>query len=247
MIRLNVLRLLREGRCVRFRKPHRWELTVAQARAVQERLRGRVRVEPLAAKPRLVAGVDVTYPEGSGAALAAVVVMRLPALEVVETVIAAASAAFPYVPGYLSFREGPAVLAALRRLRAEPDLLLFDGQGLAHPRRFGLASHVGVVVDRPAVGCAKSLLVGRHAEPGTRRGCRRRIIDRDETIGVALRTRDGVRPVFVSIGHRVDLPGAIRAVLACTCGCRNPEPLRLAHRFVGEAARAARARGDLDA
>jgi deoxyribonuclease V len=222
---------------VRIAEPHRWDLTVAEARALQERLRRRVRHDPLAARPRLVAGVDVTYPEGSGAALAAVVVVRLPSLAVVESALGAAPAPFPYVPGYLSFREGPAALAALRRLRAEPDLLLCDGQGLAHPRRFGLACHLGVILDRPAVGCAKSLLVGSHAVPGARRGCRRRILDRGETVGVALRTRDGVRPVYVSVGHRVDLPGAIRVVLACARGFRHPEPLRLAHRLVVAAAR----------
>ena len=224
---------------MKFREPHRWDLSIAEAREIQERLRSRVRVEPLVRPPRLVAGIDVTYPEGVGSALAGVVVMRLPSLEIVERAFAEAPLAFPYVPGYLSFREAPAVLAALRGLVAEPDLLLFDGQGLAHPRRFGLACHVGVIVDRPAAGCAKSLLVGRHAEPGMRRGCRRRIVDRGETVGVALRTRDGVRPVFVSVGHRVDLTGAIRAVLACSRGHRSPEPLREAHRAVGEVARGA--------
>lgn len=224
-------------RTVRFAEPHRWDLTIAEARAVQERLRSRVRVEPLARRPRLVAGIDVTYPEGAGTALAAVIVMRLPTLEVVERTFAEAPLTFPYVPGYLSFREAPAVLAALGRLASEPDLLLFDGQGLAHPRRFGLACHVGVLVDRPAIGCAKSLLVGRYAEPGARRGCRRRIVERGETVGAALRTRDGVKPVFVSVGHRADLAGAIRAALSCTRGRRNPEPLREAHRAVGELAR----------
>ncbi len=225
---------------MKFREPHRWDVSVAAARAIQERLRPRVRIEPLARPPQLVAGIDVTYPEGAGTALACVVVMRRPSLALVERAFGEAPLSFPYVPGYLSFREAPAVLAALRRLSVEPDLLLFDGQGLAHPRRFGLACHVGVIVDRPAVGCAKSLLVGRHAEPGARRGCRRRILDRGEAVGVALRTRDGVRPLFVSVGHRVDLPGAVRAVLSCTRGRRNPEPLREAHRAVGALARGAR-------
>ena len=222
---------------MKFRAPHRWDLSTAEARAIQERLRSRVRVEPLERSPRLVAGIDVTYPEGAGSALAGVIVMRLPSLEIVERVFAEVPLAFPYVPGFLSFREAPAVLAALRRLAAEPDLLLFDGQGLAHPRRFGLACHVGVIVDRPSVGCAKSLLVGAHAEPGARRGCRRRIVDRGETVGVALRTRDAVRPVYVSVGHRIDLAGAVRAVLGCSRGHRSPEPLREAHRAVGEVAR----------
>ncbi len=228
---------------MKFREPHRWDLTVPGARAVQDRLRKRVLVEPLRRAVRLVAGVDVTYPEGSGLALAAVVVFRLPRLELVEEAFGSAPLTFPYVPGYLSFREAPAVLDALRRLGAVPDALLFDGQGLAHPRRFGLACHLGVILDRPAVGCAKSLLVGTHAEPGMRRGCRRRIVDRGETVGAAVRTRDGVRPVYISAGHRVDLPGAIRLVLACSRGRRVPEPLREAHRAVGERARSLGAAG----
>jgi deoxyribonuclease V len=222
----------------------RWGLTLRHARGVQERLRARVRVEALP-RPRLVAGVDVAVPEGSAAGVAGVVVMRLPSLAVVERRSAVAPLRFPYVPGFLSFREGAVVLAALRRLASEPDLFLFDGQGICHPRRFGLAAHLGVILDRPAVGCAKSLLCGVHAEPGARRGCRARIVHRGEAVGLALRTRDGVRPVFVSVGHRADLAGAARAVLACARGYRLPEPLREAHRWVGELSRRLRDCGRL--
>jgi deoxyribonuclease V len=230
---------------VKIRAPHRWDLDLRSARALQERLAGRVRAEPLPRPPRLVAGVDVAFPSGTGAAVAGVVVMRLPGLEVVERRAAAVPVRFPYVPGFLSFREGEAVLAALRLLETEPELFLFDGQGICHPRGFGLASHLGVILDRPSVGAAKSLLCGEHAEPGERRGCRRRILLRGATAGLALRTRDGVRPVYVSVGHRIDLDGAARAVLRCCRGFRVPEPLREAHRWTGETAIALRAAGRL--
>jgi deoxyribonuclease V len=144
----------------------------------------------------------------------------------------------PYVPGLLSFREDPAVLAALRRLRATPDVLLYDGHGLAHPRRFGVACHIGLIVDRPAIGCAKSRLVGMHREPGWRRGSAAPLLDGGEVIGSVLRTRDGVRPVFVSVGHRIDLRTARRIVLACALRHRLPEPTRLADQLVGAAKRA---------
>lgn len=219
---------------------HRWDVSCAEARTIQEALRRRVRVAPLAGRPALVAGVDVTCAADSPTGVAGVIVMRLPSLEVVERQSAVAALRFPYVPGYLSFREGPVVLEAIGRLAARPDLFLFDGQGICHPRRFGIAAHLGVLLDRPALGCAKSLLCGTHAEPGARRGCRRRIVLAGETVGAALRTRDGVAPVYVSVGHRVDLPGAIRAVLACARGYRIPEPLREAHRWVGEIFRALR-------
>jgi len=196
-----------------------------------------VRIEPLP-RPRLIAGADVALPPGAGEAVAGVVVIRLPSFEIVERRFAVAPLRFPYVPGYLSFREGEVVLAALRQLRSDPDLFLFDGQGICHPRRFGLAAHLGVILDRPSVGCAKSLLCGKHAEPAARRGSKRRIILDGETVGLALRTRDGVRPVYVSIGHRADLAGAARAVLACCRGYRIPEPLREAHRWTGEVSRA---------
>jgi deoxyribonuclease V len=220
---------------------HRWDVSCAEARTIQETLRRRVRIAPLAGKPVLVAGVDVACAAGTETGIAGVIVMRLPSLEVVERQAAVAPLRFPYVPGYLSFREGPVVLEAIARLAAEPDLFLFDGQGICHPRRLGIAAHLGVILDRPSVGCAKSLLCGKHAEPGLRRGCRRRIVHAGEAVGLALRTRDGVAPVYVSVGHRVDLAGAARAVLACARGYRIPEPLREAHRWVGELFRGLRA------
>jgi deoxyribonuclease V len=161
-------------------------------------------------------------------------VLKLPKREVVEQVVAAVRIEFPYVPGLLSFREGPAALAAIAKLSVEPDVFLFDGQGFAHPRRFGLACHLGLWLDRPTLGCAKSLLCGTHRRPGLRRGSAAAIKDHGETIGLALRTRDGVAPVFVSAGHRMDLKTARRIVLRCGGGVRIPEPTHRAHILVNQ-------------
>jgi deoxyribonuclease V len=214
------------------RAPHRWAVTPRQAVAIQERLASAVRIEPLARTPRLVAGIDLAFSPDGARCIAAAIVWDLVERAVVEEQLAVRPLRFPYVPGLLSFREAPAILAALRRLRTTPDALLCDGQGLAHPRRFGIACHVGVLADLPTVGCAKSRLVGEHREPGRRRGARADLVDRGERIGSVLRTRDDTRPVYVSVGHRIDLPGAERLVLACGAGHRLPEPTRLADRRV---------------
>ena len=222
---------------------HPWNVTTAEARRIQERFRERVvRACPpgFPIPPRVVAGIDVAVPRDAGLAVAAAVVMELPAMEVVERRFASAPLSFPYIPGYLSFREGEAVMAALRQLRSDVDVFLFDGQGICHPRRFGLASHLGVILGRPTVGCAKSLLLGHHGEPARARGSRRQIRDGSEVVGLAFRTRDGVRPVYLSIGHLVDLQAAARIVSACCRGYRLPEPLREAHRWVTEVSRQGR-------
>jgi len=208
---------------------HPWRVSYREATAIQESLRARLRLVPLVRGVRFVAGADVAYSKVSHRMYAAVVVVRLPTLEVVETKWAAARARFPYIPGLFSFRELPPLLAAFRKLRAKPEALLFDGQGLAHPRRFGLACHAGVVLGRPAVGCAKSILVGEHGSLGAARGSCADLVCAGETIGAALRTRGGVKPVYVSPGHLVDLPSSIALVLKTTSRFRIPEPLRLAH------------------
>ncbi len=226
---------------------HPWDVSLSRAREIQEELRTRViaRNAPgLTLPPRLVAGVDVSCPRSSPVAVAGVVVMQLPSMRVVERRRAAAELRFPYVPGYLSFREGEAVTAALRLVRSDVDVILFDGQGICHPRRFGLACHVGVLVDRPSVGCAKSLLLGSHREPALAAGSRRVIRDRGEAVGLALRTRRAVRPVYVSVGHLVDLPTAAGIVLRCCRGVRLPEPQREAHRWVTELGRGLGSGGD---
>jgi deoxyribonuclease V len=206
----------------RFRLP----VSLAAAVAVQERLRGRV-VRAGSPRARLVAGADVS--EKDGRARAAIVVLR--DLEPVEEVSSETAVPFPYVPGLLSFREIPPLLAAWRKLRTRPDVVIVDGQGTAHPRRFGLACHLGLVLGVPTIGCAKSLLVGRHEEPGRARGSWSPLVDRGETIGAAVRTRDGMNVVYVSTGHRVSLAAAVRIVLACAPRCRLPEPQRLADRL----------------
>jgi len=202
---------------------------VPAARALQERLRDRV-VERDEPEPfRTVAGVDVSYDRGSPVLFAAVVVLDAARLEILEIASVRQEARFPYVPGYLSFREIPPLLEAFARLRTRPDLLVVDGHGRAHPRRFGIACHLGVVLDVPTIGCAKSRLVGEHREPGMRRGAHVALRHQGEVIGEVLRTREGVKPVYVSVGHRVTLPGARRALLRLAPRTRLPETTRAAH------------------
>ncbi len=202
---------------------------------VQRRLASRVRSAALARPPRLVAGLDCAFTRDGARCIAGAVVWDVSEACVVEERTTTRALRFPYVPGLLSFRETPALLAVLRLLRSEPDALVVDGHGLAHPRRFGIACHVGLLVDRPTAGCAKSRLIGTHAEPGQRRGARRPLRDGEDRIGTVLRTRDGTRPVYASIGHRIDLPGAERLLLATGGGYRLPEPTRLADRLVARA------------
>jgi deoxyribonuclease V len=204
----------------------------AEARWLQEELGGLVVIEDQFDVVHRVAGVDAHY--GPGVVWAAVVVMTLPNLATVDSAAIHRPVDFPYVPGLLSFREAPAILEALHRLSEKPDLLLVDGQGLAHPRRFGLACHVAVLADVPAIGVAKSRLVGIYEEPGIERGAWSPLFDHGATIGAVLRTRRAVRPLFVSVGHRISLQTAIDFVLRCTGRFRLPEPIRAADRLSRE-------------
>jgi deoxyribonuclease V len=221
------------GRRVRLKiEPlHSWDVSPAEAIEIQNRLRSLVRVERLASEVHLVAGVDISLKERGRAV---VVVLTFPELELTETTVFESPVEFPYIPGLLSFREAPLILGAMAKLEHAPDLILVDGQGYAHPRRFGIASHLGVLLDRPTVGCAKSILVGRGPEPELEAGAWTELLDRGEVVGAAVRTRSGVKPVYVSVGHKIDLPTAIHYVLACTRGYRLPEPTRLAHQLAGE-------------
>lgn len=210
---------------------HSWPADVAAARAIQEALRSRVIREDRLGVVDRVAGIDVGFEEGGRITRAAVVVLRFPELVLLEQAISRVPTCFPYVPGYLSFRELPAVLEAMAQLDAVPDLLLCDGQGLAHPRRFGLACHLGVLTELPSIGVAKSRLVGTHEAVPAEKGCWVALLDKGETIGAVLRTRTNVSPVYVSTGHRVSLATAIDYVLRCTTRFRLPETTRQAHRL----------------
>jgi deoxyribonuclease V len=206
---------------------HDWDVSPEEAIAIQERLRPLVqKTNGIAlAQVRTVAGIDAAY---GNVGQAAIVVFSFPALEIIDQATATRESVFPYVPGLLSFREGPVVLDALAKLKQQPDLLIFDGQGYAHPRRFGLACHLGLYLDCPSIGCAKTRFIGTYAEPGPNKGDCSPLLDEGETIGMVVRTRPDTRPVFVSVGHKIDLPTAVEAVLRCVRGYRLPETTRAA-------------------
>ncbi|MBI4180519.1 MAG: deoxyribonuclease V [Chloroflexi bacterium] len=212
---------------------HTWQLSSTQASELQRQLAAQVSRNSQVTVPHFIAGVDIAAGKAGEMATGAIVVLSYPELKVVETSIARGRLEFPYIPGLLSFRELPLTLAAGEGLSITPDLILVDGQGIAHPRRFGLASHLGLIWDIPTIGCAKSKLCGSNEVPSDEPGYYAEIIDGGETIGVALRTRAETKPVYVSIGHKVDLETAIYWVLKCCRGYRLPEPTRLAHLAAG--------------
>ena len=211
--------------------PHPWPVTVAEARAVQEELRSSVVREGDLGDVTRVAGADVGFEDGGLVTRAAVAVLTFPELELQDQAVVRHKTTFPYVPGYLSFREIPSILEAMGALADSPDLVLCDGQGYAHPRRFGLACHLGVLLDIPTIGVAKSRLVGTYDEPGSDKGDWTPLVDGGETVGAVLRTRPRVKPVFVSTGHRLSLETAVAMTLRCTTQYRLPETTRWAHRL----------------
>lgn len=210
---------------------HEWDLTPEAAIALQQTLRYEVITRDELGEVRYVAGVDVGFESEGTVTRAAVAVLSLADLQLRDRAIARTPTTFPYIPGLLSFREVPTVLAALEKLSILPDLLLCDGQGIAHPRRLGIASHLGLLTDLPAIGVAKSLLVGRHAELADQRGSWQPLLHKGETIGAALRTRPGTKPVYISSGHRISLETAIAYVMRCTTKYRLPETTRHAHKL----------------
>lgn len=210
---------------------HSWKLTPEEAIALQKQLAADAIREDKLGDIRYVAGVDVGYEEENTVSRAAVAVLSFPDLQLQESAIARRSTPFPYIPGLLSFREVPVVLDALEKLKITPDLLLCDGQGYAHPRRFGFACHLGVLADLPAIGVAKSRFIGEHDELPESRGSWQPLRDEGETIGAVLRSRTGVKPIYVSVGHRISLPTAIDCVLRCTPQYRLPETTRQADRL----------------
>ena len=212
---------------------YEWNLTFSEAVELQKKLALRVSHANGVHDPSSIAGVDISVKRDRKTAIAGAVLLEYPSLEPVECQTAEGEMSFPYIPGLLSFREIPLTMAAVEKLSVTPDLIIVDGQGIAHPRRFGLASHLGLLLDIPTIGCAKSRLCGRYTEPDIEPGGYSLLTDKDETIGAVLRTKRGVKPVFVSVGHRVDLTGAIHWILNCCHGYRLPEPSRLAHLTAG--------------
>lgn len=219
----------------KYQKINEWDLTPKEAVALQSQLRERVLLQPVDLnKVKLIAGADVSFNRFSPTSYAGVVVLSFPELEVVETVGVQTTTHFPYIPGLLSFREIPALVESWAQLKCEPDVLVCDAHGIAHPRRAGFASHAGLVVDRPTLGCAKTVLVGKHADPGPKRGSYAPLIHKDEVVGAALRTKTNVQPIYSSPGHLCDVESSMQILLACHAGYRIPEPTRRAHIFVNE-------------
>lgn len=216
---------------------HDWNVTPKEAVVIQNGLRHEVSLEPLREPPRLVAGCDISFNRFSDIVFGGFVVMTWPKLEIVETAVVKDIATFPYIPGFLSFREIPSLLKAWEKLSIKPDLVFVDGVGIAHPRRLGIASHLGVLLDVPTIGCAKSVLTGTYEEPGLEAGSRAPLVDRrdpSEIIGTVLRTKSKVKPMFISPGHRIDTVGAADLVMASVRKHRMPEPTRFAHNAMNE-------------
>ncbi len=220
--------------CVRILELHDWNLTTAEARDTQNRLAFDVSRVGSVTEPRYIAGIDVRTPVRSqGKGTAAVVVLEYPSLELVEVKTAAGEITFPYVPGLLSFREAPLILQAFAQITHTPDLIIVDGQGIAHPRRLGIAAHLGLFFDIPTIGCAKSRLCGTYQEPAREPGNYAELVDDHESIGAVLRTKLNTNPVYVSIGNKIAIEDAIFWVMRCCRGYRLPEPMRLAHLAAG--------------
>lgn len=216
---------------MQIRQLHSWQLTTAEAIAVQQQLKDEVVTEDKLGTVNYVAGVDMGFEAAGTISRAAIAVLSFPDLQLIESAIALRPTTFPYIPGFLSFREIPAVIDALETINTVPDLIICDGQGMAHPRRFGIACHLGVLTDIPTIGAAKSLLIGKHEELAAARGSWQPLKHRQETVGAVLRSRTATKPLYVSIGHRVSLPTAIDYVLRCTPKYRLPETTRIADKL----------------
>jgi len=213
---------------------HEWEVTIPEATRIQKEMRSLVRLEPLAHAPKTIAGADLSFNRFSDIFHACVVVLSYPELEIIDRSFFTMQVKFPYVPGYLSFREVPAIMEAYRKLKILPDIFMMDGNGVAHPRRLGVATHLGILLDIPVIGCAKSRLYGSGAQPAPERGSISYLAAKDngETIGAYVRTKNNVAPVIVSAGNKITLEESIRITLACVQKHRIPEPTRLAHDVV---------------
>ncbi|OHB54732.1 MAG: hypothetical protein A2Y07_05755 [Planctomycetes bacterium GWF2_50_10] len=218
---------------MRIKQLHSWDITYAQARLLQSDLAGMVQPQPFNLPEKmLAAGLDCAFSKDGKTVIAAVVVLQIPGFALIESAHAAMEVKFPYIPGLLSFREIPACIAAIEKLTSLPDVFLVDGQGIAHPRRLGIAAHLGIILNLPTIGCAKSRLIGEFKEPRQAKGSSSNLYDKDELIGAVLRTRKNVKPLFVSVGNLVTLEDSIKTVLTATKNFRLPEPARLAHQTV---------------
>lgn len=217
---------------MKIKKLHNWNLSYSQAIALQKSLSGKIRLIELKKQAETIAGIDCAFSGDKKRIIACVVLLKLPSFELIETANTVQKLTFPYIPGLLSFREAPACIVAVEKLKREPDAFLIDGQGLAHPRRFGLACHLGMFFDKPTVGCAKSRLTGSFEDPSLEKGSFCPLKDGREIIGAVVRTRSNVKPVFVSVGNKCLLKDAIKITLDCTTKYRIPEPTRFAHQLV---------------
>lgn len=212
---------------------HNWKINVEQAKEIQRQLALKILRSGEVVSPKYIAGVDIASGKAGGTARAAVVVLSYPGLQLVELEVAQGKLELPYIPGLLSFRESPLILAALSKIKISPDIIMVDGQGIAHPRRLGIASHLGLLLDTPTIGCAKSRLCGSSIMPGDEPGSYEEITDNGEIIGATLRTKTGVKPLYISTGHKINLENAVYWIMKCCRGYRLPEPTRLAHLAAG--------------
>jgi len=213
---------------------HPWKVTPQEAIRIQEELRKRLRLRPPRAPLKTIAAADVSYNLNDKKMYAAFLLFSYPDLAVQERAFARGTASFPYIPGLLSFREGPPLVKAFSKLKPRPDLILMDGQGIAHPRSMGIAAHMGILLDLPSIGCAKSRLFGKEMEPRLEQGSFVPLMEEERTVGMIVRTRAGVKPVYVSPGHKMDMEGSVKMVLSLCRGYRIPEPLRQAHILVNQ-------------
>lgn len=219
---------------MQFASLHPWNVIPQEAKAIQNDLAGQVIQHNDFSEIKTIAGADIALDPTTNTGFAGVIVYSYPDIKELERISATALIEFSYIPGLLAFREGPILLKAFEKLKTKPDLVMFDGQGIAHPRRLGIASHMGLWLDCPTIGVAKTVLIGKYEEPGVTAGSRSPLTHKNETIGIALRTRSNVKPIFVSIGHKIDLPTAVKITLSCLDKTRIPKPTREADRFVGE-------------
>jgi len=218
---------------VKIKNLHAWDISIKDAPGIQKQLARKVRLKGKRKPPEIVAGADISFAQNSSRAFAGVVLLKFPSLEVMDEFTSEGELTFPYIPGLLSFREAPILLELFKKVRPAPDLIFFDGQGLAHPRKLGLACHVGLFLDCPAIGCAKSKLIGDYEEPEQGKGSFSHLLDTDQNVlGAVLRSRDGCKPIFISVGHKINLKTAVQRTLECTTRYRIPEPTRLAHNLV---------------